>query len=59
MLPIINLFHFFIIAPLLLYIGYCQNYCINKPDKIVYDILVVLAISVFIFHGYRIFQKWE
>lgn len=56
-LPIINLFHFFLVAPFLLYIGYAQNYMHTKPPRMIFDILIIVAIIVFAYHGYRIVQK--
>jgi len=55
MVPIvmINIFHVLFVAPLLIYIGYAQNYSEQKPQPWVYNLLIVLGIIVFLYHGYR------
>jgi hypothetical protein len=44
----VNLFHIFIVAPVLLYIGYERP----APNKFVYQLLLMLAFSVIGYHGY-------
>lgn len=57
-LPIINLFHILFVAPLLFYIGYQNNYGHKKPAKDLYNLLIILAILVFLYHGYRIISTY-
>ena len=44
----VNLFHIFIVAPLLIYIG-CEE---PAPNKFAYQLLLMLAFSVIGYHGY-------
>lgn len=44
----VNLFHIFIVAPVLLYIGYERP----TPNKFIYQMLLMLAFSVIGYHGY-------
>jgi hypothetical protein len=44
----VNLFHIFIVAPLLIYIGYERP----GPNKFTYQLLLMLAFSVIGYHGY-------
>lgn len=44
----VNLFHIFIVAPLLIYIGYKHP----EPNKFAYQLLLMLAFSVIGYHGY-------
>ena len=44
----INLFHIFIVAPVLIYIGYERP----TPNKFVYQLLLMLAFAVIGYHGY-------
>jgi hypothetical protein len=54
----INLFHIAIVAPLLGYIGYLgiQGHPI---DKNVFYFLMVMALVIFAYHGYRLTQTDE
>ncbi len=52
-LPIINLFHILFVAPLLFYVGYMHNYGVTKPPEAVYNLLIILAIVVFLYHLHR------
>lgn len=51
--PWINLFHIFIVAPLLLYIGYMGDEAIPQA----FTILLILAPIVFFYHLYRALQR--
>jgi membrane-bound metal-dependent hydrolase YbcI (DUF457 family) len=51
----INLFHLLAVAPFLAYIGY-NNIQGNKLDEKFYYAMVVIAILVFVYHGYRLSQ---
>ena len=52
-LPIINLFHVLIVAPLLIYVGYMQNYGETKPARWVYDLLIIIGVFALLYHLYR------
>ena len=49
----INLFHVLVVAPLLFYVGY------NKCDthELVFNLLMVIAILVLLYHGYRYLNR--
>ena len=53
--PWINLFHIFIVAPVLIYIG-ANNI---KTPSFVYQILLMLAFTVIGYHGYYLFMDWK
>jgi len=56
-LPTVNLFHVLFVAPLLFYVGYMNNYGVSKPNKIIYDLLMFLAVMVFAYHGWRAYSR--
>lgn len=49
----LNLVHVFIVAPLLLYVGFARS---NTPD-LVFDLLGVLGLIVLTYHVYRAYGK--
>ena len=53
--PWINLFHIFIVAPVLIYIGYHK---LKTPDM-AYQLLLMLAFTVIGYHGYYMFLDWK
>ena len=53
--PWINLFHIFIVAPVLIYIGVKG---IKTPDS-AYQLLLMLAFTVIVYHGYYLFLDWK
>jgi hypothetical protein len=52
-MTIIQLFHVFLIGPLLLYIGIIRN----KIPNYLYSILFYLSIYLLIFHSYKIYKN--
>jgi len=44
----VNLFHIFIVAPVLIYIGYERP----NPNKFVYQLLLMMTFAVIGYHGY-------
>lgn len=52
----IYLFHTLFVAPLLFYIGYMNNFGSSKPNKMIYNLLILLAIVVFSYHSYRAYS---
>ncbi len=52
-LPIINLFHVLVVAPLLIYVGYMTNYGQTKPARMVYDLLIIIGLGALLYHAYR------
>lgn len=48
----IYLFHMLVVAPLLMYVGYTG---VNTPQMI-FNILMLLAVLVFLYHGNRVMQ---
>ncbi len=58
-LPIINILHAFIIAPFLFYIGFQHNYGYEKPSRETYNLLMLLAVLAFLYHGYRIISRFN
>ena len=56
-LPTINLFHVFFVAPLLFYIGYMNNYTNMKVHKMVYNLLILLAVLVLFFHSWKAYNR--
>ncbi len=53
MLPLINLFHVFFVAPLLYYLS------MKQPSSEIYQILMVLGFGVLAYHLYRIYQLYQ
>jgi hypothetical protein len=50
----INAAHILLVAPLLFYVGYYKGYGVPTWT---YDLLVVLALIIVLYHGYRIYEK--
>lgn len=50
----ILLWHLLVVAPLLLLVAIKKS----KTPPIVYTIFGVFAISIFIFHGYKLYTHW-
>lgn len=51
--PWINLIHIFIIAPLLIYIGYSGD----KTPRYAFEILLMLSIAAFGYNGYYLIRE--
>jgi hypothetical protein len=51
--PWINLFHIFIVAPVLIYIGYNRE----KTGRPAFEMLLMLAFSVIGYHSYYLFNS--
>ncbi len=51
----INMFHIFIVAPLLIYMGYYGS----KSAPRSFTALLVMAPAIFLYHAYRVFVKFR
>lgn len=49
----INLFHIFLVAPLLFSVGYMKK---DNPDML-FNLLMVISIIVLLYHTYRLYNK--
>jgi len=49
----VNLFHLFGVAPILAYTGYYGT----QANPLVFTILLILALVVVLYHGYRVYEK--
>jgi hypothetical protein len=51
---VLNIFHILLVAPFLLWIGIARG---NIPGE-VYTALIVIAILLFLYHGYKAYIRW-